>query len=113
MAGIDSNYLFKLTQEDEERRKLLLQALARVNAQRQEAATAVTEDEEQANALGSGLLDLSYYADSFAAEGSGDRIERMQQAIARAQGVGDGLTATGDTLFQNLAATLAGFEPNR
>ncbi|HEY9900305.1 MAG TPA: hypothetical protein V6D00_14115 [Pantanalinema sp.] len=112
MAGIDSNFLFKLSLEEEERRKLLLQALARVNAQRQTAVEATSEDEEQAKTSGSGLLDLSRYADSLATGSSADPAERVQQAIARAQGVSDGLAASGDALFQDLASTLAGFDPS-
>lgn len=113
MAGIDRDYVFKLSLEEEQRRKLLLQSLGRVNAQRQAAVEAVTEDEEQANEVGSGLLDLSYYADSLNTTESDDVQERVRRAISRAQGAGDELTATGDALFRTLAASLASFDPTK
>lgn len=111
VGGIDSNFLFRLSREEEERRRLLMQALSKVNAQRQEAV-APTDEEEALDASGSGLLDLSRYADSLTTGDATDPVERARQAIARAQGVSEG-TASTDTLFQDLAATLAGFDPNQ
>lgn len=112
MAGIDSDFLFKLSLEEEQRRKLLMQSLARVNAQRQATDEALAEDEETGE-VGAGLLDLSYYADSLKTGEADDPQERLQRAIARAQGAGDDLSASGDALFQNLAASLATFDPNQ